>query len=83
MSFAGGVREDGTWCVEPDRGPLGRGGFSGDWSSGYLGWIYLEDAELTLSGGRTRGGAQRTFGVAWTGLAGRDQLAGELDQICG
>jgi hypothetical protein len=48
-----------------------------------LGWIYLEDAELTLSWGGTRGGAQRTFGVAWAGLAGRDQLAGKLDEICG
>ena len=82
-SFAGGVRGVGTGRVEPDRGPLGRGGFDGGWRRGYLGWIYLEDAELTLSWGGTRGGAQRTFGVAWAGLAGSDQLAGKLDEICG
>ena len=48
-----------------------------------MGGIDLEDAQLTLARGWDGGGAQRAFCVARTRFAGRDQLAGKFDQICG
>src|SRR5208283_1722288 len=79
----GGFGGFGAGCVEPDRGPLGRGGFGGDGSGVDLGGIDLEDAELARARGGTGSGAQGAFGVARAGLAGSDELAGKLDQICG
>ena len=83
LAGVGGFRGPGAGRVEPDRGPLGRGGFGGDGGGGDLGGIDLEDAELARVRGGTGSGAQGAFGVARAGLAGGDELAGKLDQICG
>ena len=82
LAGVGGLRGPGAGRVEPDRGPQGRGGFGGDGGGGDLGGIDLEDAELAHARDGLGGGAQGAFGVAWAGLAGGDELAGKLDQIC-
>lgn len=85
LGAAGGGVEFGEYHrggVEMDGRPLGERSLGFGCGSGReLGSFDLEDAEL--SGGRGRVGlfAQRALSDAGAGLAGRDELAGKLDEV--